>query len=112
MTPCKLIALMYCSCSLSCSIGFWYSNALSLFHFRYSYIWDTENPNKPEMGLRPPSSIVSLEYNPKDSHILIGNSQFDLEKEIRTSPVSTKNNQSKATILRIHTMKIFPRRLL
>ena len=39
---------------------------------RYSYIWDTENPNKPEMGLRPPSSIVSLEYNPKDSHILIG----------------------------------------
>lgn len=38
----------------------------------YSYIWNMENPNKPEMTLRPPSSNVSLEYNPKDSHILIG----------------------------------------
>ena len=31
----------------------------------YSFIWNTENPNKPEMTLRPPSSNVSLEYNPK-----------------------------------------------
>jgi len=38
----------------------------------YSFIWNTENPNKPESTLRPPSSNVSLEYNPKDSHILIG----------------------------------------
>lgn len=37
-----------------------------------SYIWDIENPNKPEMTLKPVSPLVCLEYNPKDSHILIG----------------------------------------
>lgn len=37
-----------------------------------SYIWDVENPNKPEMTLKPVSPLVCLEYNPKDSHILIG----------------------------------------
>ena len=34
----------------------------------YSFIWNTENPNKPESTLRPPSSNVSLEYNPKVNH--------------------------------------------
>ncbi|BFZ03253.1 hypothetical protein BsWGS_06292 [Bradybaena similaris] len=37
-----------------------------------SYIWDIENPNKPEMIIKPVSPLVCLEYNPKDSHILIG----------------------------------------
>ncbi|XP_053552306.1 dynein axonemal intermediate chain 2 [Bombina bombina] len=37
-----------------------------------SYIWDIENPNKPELTLKPVSPLVSLEYNPKDSHILVG----------------------------------------
>ncbi|XP_018423722.1 PREDICTED: dynein intermediate chain 2, axonemal [Nanorana parkeri] len=37
-----------------------------------SYIWDTETPNKPELTLKPVSPLVSLEYNPKDSHILVG----------------------------------------
>ncbi|MBN3307577.1 DNAI2 protein, partial [Amia calva] len=37
-----------------------------------SYIWDIENPNKPEMTLKPVSPLVCLEYNPKDSHILVG----------------------------------------
>ncbi|XP_028675444.2 dynein axonemal intermediate chain 2-like [Erpetoichthys calabaricus] len=37
-----------------------------------SYIWDLENPNKPEMTLKPVSPLVCLEYNPKDSHILVG----------------------------------------
>ncbi|XP_072259578.1 dynein axonemal intermediate chain 2 [Pyxicephalus adspersus] len=37
-----------------------------------SYIWDIENPNKPELTLKPASPLVSLEYNPKDSHILVG----------------------------------------
>jgi len=32
----------------------------------------TENPNKPEMTLKPASPLVCLEYNPKDSHILVG----------------------------------------
>uniref|UniRef100_A0A674JT24 Dynein axonemal intermediate chain 2 n=1 Tax=Terrapene triunguis TaxID=2587831 RepID=A0A674JT24_9SAUR len=37
-----------------------------------SYIWDLENPNRPDLVLRPSSTLVSLEYNPKDSHILVG----------------------------------------
>ncbi|XP_033895340.1 dynein axonemal intermediate chain 2-like [Acipenser ruthenus] len=37
-----------------------------------SYIWDIENPDKPEMTLKPVSPLVCLEYNPKDSHVLIG----------------------------------------
>ncbi|XP_065066002.1 dynein intermediate chain 3, ciliary-like [Rhopilema esculentum] len=37
-----------------------------------SYIWDIENPNKPEYALKPVSPIVTLEYNPKDAHILVG----------------------------------------
>ncbi|XP_062381957.1 dynein axonemal intermediate chain 2 [Sardina pilchardus] len=39
-----------------------------------SYIWDIENPNKPDMTLKPVSPLVCLEYNPKDSHVLIGGS--------------------------------------
>lgn len=37
-----------------------------------SYIWDVENPNKPELTLKPVSPLVCLEYNPKDSHVLVG----------------------------------------
>ncbi|NXL63932.1 DNAI2 protein, partial [Chordeiles acutipennis] len=37
-----------------------------------SYIWDLENPHKPELVLKPSSPLVTLEYNPKDSHILVG----------------------------------------
>lgn len=32
----------------------------------------SENPNKPETVLKPVSPLVCLEYNPKDSHILLG----------------------------------------
>uniref|UniRef100_A0A3B1IM08 Dynein, axonemal, intermediate chain 2b n=1 Tax=Astyanax mexicanus TaxID=7994 RepID=A0A3B1IM08_ASTMX len=39
-----------------------------------SYIWDIEVSNKPEMTLKPVSPLVCLEYNPKDSHILVGGS--------------------------------------
>ncbi|GAB1598530.1 dynein intermediate chain 3, ciliary [Argonauta hians] len=38
----------------------------------YSYTWSIENTNQPDMALHPPSSIVTIEYNPKDSHILLG----------------------------------------
>ncbi|XP_072501682.1 dynein axonemal intermediate chain 2 [Notamacropus eugenii] len=37
-----------------------------------SFIWDLENPNKPELTLKPSSPLVTLEYNPKDAHVLIG----------------------------------------
>lgn len=29
-----------------------------------------ENPNRPEMALKPVSPMLCLEYNPKDSHTL------------------------------------------
>lgn len=38
--------------------------------FTHSFL--AENPNKPELVLKPSSPLVSLEYNPKDSHILVG----------------------------------------
>ncbi|CAH8577065.1 unnamed protein product [Schistosoma turkestanicum] len=37
-----------------------------------SYIWDLNNPNRPELVLKPTSPLVCIEYNPKDSHTLIG----------------------------------------
>ncbi|XP_061554828.1 dynein axonemal intermediate chain 2 [Phycodurus eques] len=39
-----------------------------------AYIWDIENPNKPELTLKPASPLVCLDYNPKDSHTLVGGS--------------------------------------
>ncbi|XP_077593361.1 dynein axonemal intermediate chain 2 [Stigmatopora nigra] len=39
-----------------------------------AYIWDIENSSKPELTLKPISPLVCLEYNPKDSHTLIGGS--------------------------------------
>jgi len=59
-----------------------------------SYIWDTEVPTAPEMALTPSSPLVSLEYNPKDGHILIGgqyNGQiavWDTRKGARPAEVS------------------------
>lgn len=32
----------------------------------------SENPNRPEIALKPSSPVVTLEYNPKDSHVLLG----------------------------------------
>ncbi|XP_037548701.1 dynein intermediate chain 2, axonemal [Nematolebias whitei] len=39
-----------------------------------SYIWDIEKPNQPEITLKPASLLVCLDYNPKDSHTLVGGS--------------------------------------
>ncbi|KAL0217113.1 hypothetical protein RCL1_007596 [Eukaryota sp. TZLM3-RCL] len=37
-----------------------------------SYVWDLNNTNDPVYTLDPPSPIVSLEYNPKDVHVIAG----------------------------------------
>ncbi|XP_027759976.1 dynein intermediate chain 2, axonemal isoform X2 [Empidonax traillii] len=37
-----------------------------------SYIWDMEHPYKPELTLTLSSPVVTLEYNPKDWHHLLG----------------------------------------
>ncbi|CBY38589.1 unnamed protein product [Oikopleura dioica] len=36
-----------------------------------SYVWNSINPNKPEMILRPPAPSVCVEYNPKDAHEIL-----------------------------------------
>lgn len=38
----------------------------------YSYIWETENPNQPWFTMKPKSSSICVEYNPKDINILVG----------------------------------------
>ncbi|KAG5893159.1 hypothetical protein JTB14_000420 [Gonioctena quinquepunctata] len=38
---------------------------------RYSYIWEVENPNRPNFTLKPEHSIVCLEYSQKDPHSLV-----------------------------------------
>jgi len=51
-----------------------------------SHIWDVNNPNTPEMHLKPPHQMCCLEYNPKDPHLLVGGcynglvSYFDTRK--------------------------------
>lgn len=42
------------------------------FFFFFSFSCFIENPNKPETALKPSSPLVTLEYNPKDSHVLLG----------------------------------------
>ncbi|EDQ84795.1 uncharacterized protein MONBRDRAFT_39146 [Monosiga brevicollis MX1] len=37
-----------------------------------SYIWNLDKPNAPEQTLSPSSPLVSLQYNPKDVHVLLG----------------------------------------
>ncbi|KAM5273358.1 dynein axonemal intermediate chain 2 [Ctenodactylus gundi] len=60
-----------------------------------SYIWDLENPNRPEMALKPSSPVVTLEYNPKDSHVILGgcyNGQiacWDIRKGSTVAELST-----------------------
>ncbi|NXG69350.1 DNAI2 protein, partial [Baryphthengus martii] len=60
-----------------------------------SYVWDLENSNKPELVLKPSSPLVCLEYNPKDSHVLLGgcyNGQmayWDTRKGVLPVEVST-----------------------
>uniref|UniRef100_A0A674HH09 Dynein axonemal intermediate chain 2 n=1 Tax=Taeniopygia guttata TaxID=59729 RepID=A0A674HH09_TAEGU len=37
-----------------------------------SYIWDLEKPHIPELSLKPSSPVVTLEYNSKDWHHVLG----------------------------------------
>jgi len=40
--------------------------------FTNGLIVSPENPNKPDMTIKPASPLVCVEYNPKDAHILLG----------------------------------------
>ncbi|XP_049779568.1 dynein axonemal intermediate chain 2 [Schistocerca cancellata] len=37
----------------------------------FSYIWEIENPNKPQLIMKPSVPLVCLQYNPKDPHGLV-----------------------------------------
>ncbi|UYV68348.1 DNAI2 [Cordylochernes scorpioides] len=39
---------------------------------RDSYVWDVGNPSHPLHILKPPSALITLEYCPKDSSIILG----------------------------------------
>ncbi|KAF9802987.1 hypothetical protein SFRURICE_012232 [Spodoptera frugiperda] len=39
---------------------------------QYSYIWDIENANAPELVIKPPQPLLDLIYNPRDPHLIIG----------------------------------------
>ncbi|NWS12671.1 DNAI2 protein, partial [Pachyramphus minor] len=60
---CKELAVAYCS------LEFQDSRRDISFD---SYIWDLENPYKPELTLMLSSPVVTLEYNSKDWHHLLG----------------------------------------
>lgn len=38
----------------------------------FTHPFPAVKPNKPELTLKPSSPLVSLEYNPKDSYVLLG----------------------------------------
>lgn len=59
-----------------------------------SYIWDINNPNRPDMELQPSSPLVCLEYNPRSPDHIVGGcyngliSFWDLRKGSAPAEVS------------------------
>ncbi|XP_026316766.1 dynein intermediate chain 3, ciliary [Hyposmocoma kahamanoa] len=39
---------------------------------QFSYIWDIENANAPELVMKSLSPLLDLQYNPRDQHTLVG----------------------------------------
>ncbi|XP_049873987.1 dynein intermediate chain 3, ciliary [Pectinophora gossypiella] len=39
---------------------------------QFSYIWDIENANAPELIVKPPHPLLDFQYNPRDQHTLVG----------------------------------------
>ncbi|KAI5645454.1 dynein intermediate chain 3, ciliary [Phthorimaea operculella] len=39
---------------------------------QFSYIWDIENANAPELVIKPPQPLLDLQYNARDPNILVG----------------------------------------
>jgi hypothetical protein len=45
---------------------------LILKNFKLLKCYHLENPNKPELTLKPISPLVCIEFNPKDTNVLVG----------------------------------------
>ncbi|XP_045536174.1 dynein axonemal intermediate chain 2 [Papilio machaon] len=39
---------------------------------QFSYIWDIDNANAPELTIKSPQPLLDLQYNPRDQHTLVG----------------------------------------
>uniref|UniRef100_A0A6P7G3A7 Dynein intermediate chain 2, axonemal n=1 Tax=Diabrotica virgifera virgifera TaxID=50390 RepID=A0A6P7G3A7_DIAVI len=72
-----------------------------------SYIWEVENPNRPLITLKPEQSIVCLEYNQKDPHILASgqvNGQvaiWDIRKGAEPVEMSIRENSFVDPVLNV-----------
>lgn len=51
------------------ALGGWFGGHCPVF---FTHPFPAVKPNKPELTLKPSSPLVSLEYNPKDSYVLLG----------------------------------------
>jgi dynein intermediate chain 2 len=53
-------------------LGYWYG-IIKIEKFRFILLkYFLENPTKPELNLKPISPLVCIEFNPKDTHQLVG----------------------------------------
>jgi len=78
-----------------------------------SYVWDIDAPNKPTDTLRPLNSpCVTLEYNPKDQHIVLGgclNGQVCFwdtrkgSKPVDTTPIDISHRDPANSVLWMQT---------
>nr|XP_014350096.1 PREDICTED: dynein intermediate chain 2, axonemal [Latimeria chalumnae] len=48
------------------------AKTINVFRAKNLLYFIVESPNKPEMTIKPVSPLVCLEYNPKDTHVLVG----------------------------------------
>ena len=65
----------------------------------YCFLLISENPNKPELTLKPVSPLVCVEYNPKDSHVLLGGCyNGQIGKKIYNILCSISNNYTSLAI--------------
>eukprot|EP00817_Percolomonadidae_sp_ATCC50343_P002354 CAMPEP_0117424366 /NCGR_PEP_ID=MMETSP0758-20121206/4799_1 /TAXON_ID=63605 /ORGANISM="Percolomonas cosmopolitus, Strain AE-1 (ATCC 50343)" /LENGTH=880 /DNA_ID=CAMNT_0005208101 /DNA_START=129 /DNA_END=2771 /DNA_ORIENTATION=- len=62
-----------------------------------SYIWDLANPNAPDCEIQPTSPLYCLEFNPKDSNLLVGGcyngvvALFDTRNDSNYGPILESN---------------------
>ena len=73
-----------------------------------AYVWDSANPNTPELELLPSSPLVSLKYNPKFPDQLVGGSYnglvtfFDTRKGTKPIETSVIENSHHDPVYDIH----------
>nr|XP_018910150.1 PREDICTED: dynein intermediate chain 2, axonemal [Bemisia tabaci] len=73
----------------------------------HSYIWEVENPNSPDLVLKPKTTILSLEYHPKDPHCLVSGfcsgqvGAWDTRKGSEPCELSNMTNSHRDPVLKV-----------